>query len=247
MLTVGVDLAADPAKTGMCAVDWAGPEILVHARPITDDQIVDAVVRADVTGFDVPLGWPDGFIDAITAHRDQRGWPPVEVEPPEDREALRVRLTDLFEIATGARPLSVSTDRIGVAAMRGARLQDLLVARGVQIDRSGVSGALVETYPAGALRTWGLRSVGYKGPANRAILEELIEDFAAKVGPSGPRIGQASREFTDDDFDAVICAVVARGARQGETVEPGPEHLDRARREGWIHSPIAALRDIITE
>ena len=53
----------------------------------------------------------------------------------------------------------MSTDRIGVAAMRGARLQHLLDAAGVPVDRSGVTGRIVEAYPAAALQAWGLANI----------------------------------------------------------------------------------------
>jgi hypothetical protein len=26
---------------------------------------------------DVPLGWPDQFVDAVVAHRERSGWPPT--------------------------------------------------------------------------------------------------------------------------------------------------------------------------
>src|SRR3546814_4905134 len=84
-----------------------------------------------MAAIDVPLGWPDEFIDAVVAHRDRRGWPPIAAEPPEDRLPLRYRTTDLLTRISGAQPLSVSSDLIGVAAMRGARIQHLLEKAGV--------------------------------------------------------------------------------------------------------------------
>lgn len=145
MHTVGVDLAADPGRTGLCEIDWRTLEVTVHERPITDHVILKVLTDADIAGFDVPLGWPDDFVAAVTSHSEQRGWPPAGTDAPADRVPLRFRLTDLDQIAHGSRPLSVSTDRIGVAAMRGARLQAMLASAGVRVDRSGVTGAVVET------------------------------------------------------------------------------------------------------
>ena len=149
MRTFGIDLSADPARTGACRIDWdaASVSFLSHAG---DAELVAAAVASDMTAIDVPLGWPDQFVEAIVAHREGRGWPPVATESPADRVPLRYRVTDVAAMAAGARPLSVSSDLIGVAAMRGARLQHLLGAAGVPVDRSGVTGRVVEVYPAAA-------------------------------------------------------------------------------------------------
>ena len=183
MRTLGIDLSANPAKTGACEVDWDTGAITFLDRPTSDEQLVEAVQRADLTAIDVPLGWPDGFIDAVVAHRDHTGWPPIGTAPPEDRIALRYRTTDLVTRTGGSRPLSVSSDLIGVAAMRGARIQHLLETAGVPVDRSGVTGRIIEAYPAAALRVWGLSSSKYKGTTNAEACRILARKLTDRCGP----------------------------------------------------------------
>ena len=62
------------------------------------------------------------------------------------------------------------------------------------------------------------------------------------VGTRLSRAAAACLDGCDDDgLDAFVCAVVARAALAGQTIHPGPEHLDVARREGWIHVPTGEL------
>ena len=56
---------------------------------------------------------------------------------PEARRLLRYRLTDRRFAETGRWPLSVSTDLIGVPALRAAAIQRRLVEEGLVVDRSG--------------------------------------------------------------------------------------------------------------
>jgi hypothetical protein len=73
---------------------------------VDDDELLRMVADADKVGIDVPLGWPVGFIQAITAHRDGELWPEITLG------GLRFRLTDLHvQRQTGRWPLSVSSDR----------------------------------------------------------------------------------------------------------------------------------------
>ena len=244
MNTLGIDLSANPLKTGACQIDWVSAAVTFLRRPAGDDELVAAVAASDMTGIDVPLGWPDAFIDAVAAHRDRAGWPPASVQPPGDRVPLRYRVTDLALIAAGAHPLSVSTDRIGVAAMRGARLQHLLVAAGVPVDRSGVTGRIVEVYPAAALRAWGLASSRYKGTVNATACASLVLELVTRCGALRAHAAAALDGCDDDGLDAFVCAVVARAVLLGRTTMPPPEHVDVARREGWIHVPTASLAAI---
>jgi predicted nuclease with RNAse H fold len=243
--TLGIDLSANPAKTGACDVDWAAGTVVLLDRPTTDEQLVEAALSADMVAIDVPLGWPDGFVDALVAHRDGVGWPPITTDPPEDRLPLRYRTTDVMIRAGGAQPLSVSSDRIGVAAMRGARLQHLLGEANVPVDRSGQTGRVVEAYPAAALRAWGLTSFGYKGVPNRAVCGQLRTELASQCGWLAAAAALCLDGCDDDALDAFVCAIVARAALAGMTTRPPDEHAGVARREGWIHVPTASLSEVV--
>ena len=168
----------------------------------------------------------------------------MSVEPPGDRVPLRYRVADLAVMAGGGRPLSVSTDRIGVAAMRGARLQHLFGAAGVPVDRSGVTGRIAEVYPAAALRAWGLASSQYKGKVNATACASLVFELVARCGPLGASAATALDGCDDDGLDAFICALVGRAVLVGHTTRPPREHVDVARREGWIHVPTASLAEL---
>lgn len=242
--TFGIDLSADPSRTGACEIDWSSGTVSLLGPPATDEALVAAAVAADMTAIDVPLGWPDDFVEAVAAHHRRMGWPPAPVVPPADRVPLRYRLTDRVLMAGGGRPLSVSSDLIGVAAMRGARLQHLLVAAGVPVDRSGVTGRVVEAYPAAALRAWGLVSSGYKGLVNAAACRSLAGELAAGCGRLARAVAAALDGCDDHGLDAFVCALVARAARAGLTTRPAGDQVEVARREGWIHVPTAGVREI---
>jgi predicted nuclease with RNAse H fold len=242
--TFGIDLSANPANTGACAIDWDAGTVsfLPHAG---DDELVAGAVASDMTAIDVPLGWPDQFVEAVVAHRDGSGWPPGETASPADRVPLRYRVTDLAAIAAGARPLSVSSDLIGVAAMRGARLQHLLGGAGVPVDRSGATGRVAEVYPAATLRGWGLVSSRYKGRANTAACRSLAGELAGRCGRLGAAAAAVLEGCDDNRLDAFVCALVARAVLTGQTSRPSSEQLGAARREGWIHLPTVGLADLV--
>lgn len=244
MRTLGIDLSANPMKTGACQIDWGSGGVAFLSRPVVDEELVVAAASSDMTAIDVPLGWPDEFVDALVAHREGPGWPSVSLEPPADRVALRYRVTDLAVMAAGARPLSVSTDRIGVAAMRGARLQHLFDAAGVSVDRSGVTGRIAEAYPAAALQAWGLASSQYKGKVNATACASLAFELVARCGPLRTSAAAALDGCDDDGLDAFVCALLARAVLRGHTTRPPLEHVDVARREGWIHVPTTSLAEL---
>lgn len=247
MRTVGVDLAAAPERTGLCEIDWDARRVRLWPRPVDDDAIVSAIAASDLAGLDVPLGWPDDFVGALGAFHDHGDWLPADIEPPADRVALRYRLTDRVIQRAGAQPLSVSTDRIGVPAMRAARLQHLLRRAGIPVDRSGTTGRIAETYPAGALRVWGLTHRGYKRAANVATLQTLVAEVVARGGLFGDAAAACLQRCDDDDFDAFVCALVARAVVLGLTAGPSDDELPVARREGWIHLPTGSLEQVLVQ
>jgi predicted nuclease with RNAse H fold len=248
--TLGIDLAAQPANTSACAIDWgAGRPVVSELRSGLDDQtLLDAIFSADKVGIDAPFGWPDEFVEAVTAHRNRAGWPGSGEDQDIYRFHLSFRATDRRLIERGARrPLSVSTDLIGVVAMRCAYLLDRLAAGGEPVDRAG-SGKVIEAYPAPALTYWGLSAIGYKSRVGVARIPELLSSVEEGLG--GIQMTPQQRQLAGADhncFDALIASLVARAAALGLTQPPeSDEERERAVREGWIHVPTNPLPHLLS-
>lgn len=248
MRTLGIDLAAQPRGTGACMIEWAhdGASVTQLSAGLTDEGLLELIAGAAKVGIDAPLGWPDDFVEAVVAHRDRAGWPGRGRNQDEYRFQLAFRQTDRRLIEGGVRrPLSVSTDLIGVVAMRCANLLELLAARGEPVDRAG-SGKVVEVYPAPALTAWGINATGYKSKAGAGRLPALLDTLEQALG--GLDLDPEQRHVASSDhncFDAIVASLVARSAALGLTTAPDPgEEADRAVREGWIHLPTNALADL---
>ncbi len=249
MRTVGIDLAAQPSRTALAVVQWHTQAATVTEllRPTSDEQILAAVLDCDCAGFDVPLGWPAPFADFIADQRSDQQLPLANADAWRD---LAYRLTDRIVAQTfGKTPLSVSTDRIALAAIRGATLQAHLRDAGVDVSRDG-SGRILETYPAVALRQWKITTSGpYKGTDRAraaANLTSLVDALMAAAPwlDLGPHEGLC--RTNDDAFDAVICALIARAHQRGQCTRPTPEQQALARIEGWIAVPEAPLAALLT-
>lgn len=201
-MTAGLDLAAMPERTALASIKWAGGRAVIRdvICPAGDDVILEAIRQADKTGIDCPLGWPDAFVDFVTAHRSGHvallpdglgtGW----------RRPLTMRHTDTV---VHDKPLSVSADRIAHVALRCAVLLAKLDAAGRPVDRSG-AGTVVEVYPAASLLRWGLRHRGYKQPRAPDALASVAGDLLAAAPwlDCGPHEETIRRSH--DAFDAVI-------------------------------------------
>lgn len=233
MITAGIDLASQPERTAACVIEWRDGRAGVVELPqgVDDDLIRSLIRRSHWTGIDVPLGWPDSFIAAVSAHHAAVGWAGGELAQ------LRMRATDEWvHQRTGRWPLSVSSDRIAVPALRAARILSRLPA---SRDRSG-TGPVVEVYPAAALRIWGFESRRYKRVAGTAARSALVTAFRTETerwlemdGEGWERCAQS-----DDAFDALVAALVTRAAAC-RLVDPCPAGLrDAASREGWIMLPV---------
>ncbi|WP_185996154.1 DUF429 domain-containing protein [Nocardioides campestrisoli] len=239
MITAGIDLSADVKKTGVASIEWSDGRAVVVDLSVGqhDDAALCELIRAvDKTGIDCPLGWPSPFIDYLIAHR--AGGHDLVV--PETRHALTQRTTDIHVTArTGTRPLSVSADRIGSAAMRCAAVLSILTRSGARVDRTGQTGPIVEVYPAAALKFWGLPNTGYKG--TKATETGQRSTLVSRILRAMPWLDLGDHResclHSDDALDAVLCAVIAGLSRQG-LCEPVPESaLQVAQAEGWVALP----------
>jgi predicted nuclease with RNAse H fold len=253
---VGIDLATEAKRTGVVIVTPEGARAVATLPTdgfVADDRgLVELVDGGTVVGLDSPLGWPDDFVAAVTAHRLSARWPNFEHRSTDRiRESLRHRTTDLFvrSLDLGSTPLSVSSDLIGVVAMRGAWLQSAWAKRWGRLEPRDGSGRLVETYPAAALRAWGLlarRGVRYKGggaqgarESQREERQRIIEEIEQR-SDSWLAVTTAVHDAaiaSDHELDALVSALVALAARANATYPVPLDAREPALREGWIHVP----------
>lgn len=113
---------------------------------------------------------------------------------------------------------------------------DAMAARGERVDRAG-SGRVVEVYPAAALRQWGLWQASYKGADGRAALGRIVDALTTALSALAiPHDFGMLIRHSDDAFDALICALVARAAQIGLVDSPDNDEprllrapADRAR------------------
>lgn len=136
MQTLGIDLAAQPEKTGVAWLEWTVGKARVTELNVgaSDESLLKAMTTAGKTGIDCPLGWPGEFVAFVSRHQDDH----VVMEPglaADWRRRLCYRVTDLHLKATvpGIQGLSVSSDRIGVTTMRCAALLSQLAAWGAKL------------------------------------------------------------------------------------------------------------------
>lgn len=243
MRVAGVDLATEADRTGLAILDVGEPQTINAQVTIgelrlgaDDDAIRNAIAQASGTGIDVPLGWPQSFVEFVSDHASG-SLPAPETTDREWRRRLALRETDRhIQRRTGVWPMSVATERIAYAAMRWAGIEARLRAESVPVARDG-SGAVYEVYPAAALKVWGLRHRGYKGQKNSEVRHQLVDDLS-ELFPNLEWNGHRELCFADDNaLDAVLAAIIALEAYLGRC-EPAPADLIlSALREGWIWIP----------
>ena len=235
--TLGIDLASQHTNTAVCTIEWSDAGARVTALQRGGDELKDEPLRAAIraghvkVGIDAPFGWPADFVAAITAHERFEAWPSGD---------MTYRLTDrVVHRDVGKLPLSVLTDKIAYCAMRCARLLD-----GLDAPRDG-SGLVVEAYPDAALRRWlpdsflDTRTPSYKGEPGGERRTALVDAVFAALG-SRFEIDDAERAKcieSDDSFDALLCALIARAAERDMTIPPNDDQARLANLEGWIHLP----------
>jgi len=243
MLTVGVDLAAEPTKTAVAWIDWSptGASVRELVLGAEDELVTGAITEAGKAGIDCPLGWPEKFVAFVSAHQIGNVVVPAEVAGRDWRRALAFRVTDAAVRDTiGLVPLSVAADRIAHTAMRCAGLLAQLAREGQPVDRCG-TGVVVEVYPAASLKQWGLPYRGYKGTVNVTNLAQVVDALLAAAPwlTLGPYDDACRR--SDDALDAVIAAMTARAALRGLVTSPSSNQAGMAMTEGWIALPTCHL------
>jgi hypothetical protein len=84
---------------------------------------------------------------------------------------------------------------------------------------------------------------GYKKQEGTIVRAQAIDRLRAKLPTlilDGDALDRCQR--SDDAFDALVCALVARAAGLGLTTPPAPgDQAKQAHVEGWIHLPISDL------
>jgi len=243
VITVGVDLAAADAGTAVAVVEWSAASArLVSLRlGASDADIVAAARAATKIGIDCALGWPDEFVAFVSGHADAPRAPDAD-GGASWRRRLAYRETDrVVHAVTGRWPLSVSTDRLGVTALRCAGLVSRLRADGHDVDRAG-AGTIAEVYPGATLRVWGFDTRGYR--VDPAVRRALLEAMLAAAPWLDLGENAASMVRSGDAFDAVVAALATRASARGAVIAPEPDQLAAARREGWIALPTGALADL---
>jgi predicted nuclease with RNAse H fold len=244
MLIAGLDLAAEPKGSALAVIDFSASKgQLVSLQVDVDDADVLAT-SSSVTklGIDCALGWPMAFTQFVQRHALADASLGMFDGDLELRRKLAYRETDrAVKEVTGRWPLSVSTDRLGMTAIRCAGLLSKLGSEGHNVNRAG-TGLVVEVYPAASMKLWKLDSNGYrKSPdARRALLAEIHR--------AAPWLETAS--FAElmiescDAFDAVVAALAARSAALGLATTAPPHQRDRAEVEGWLHLPTGTLAEL---
>lgn len=260
MRTLGIDISAQPNTTGIAAIEWDTQDgrprleqVLVpeRVRAGSDEHLLKLLTdgRYERVGLDAPFGWPVDFAHAVNAWSTQRGTSANE-SARKSMYGLTHRATDRFVQQTVEKraeqrltPLSVSTDKIAVPAMRTMHLISQVDG---QPDLSGEEGPWVEVYPSAALALWELPHRGYKrGDSARARRAEIAEGILTSTSLAADP-AELERMLADDHFlDAVVCALVARAAALNATTLPPPVDVDPARTEGWIHLPMDGLETLI--
>lgn len=237
MRIVGVDLAADPKRTGLAMLrDGEQPMVELARVGAEDDVIIEAVRGADRAGVDVPVGWPDRFVEFLSAHAADEHPAPASTGA-EWRRRLAMRATDLaVHRRTGLTPLSVSTDRIAHPAFRWAGIEARLRDMHVDVARDG-SGIVCEVYPAATLQCWSLPHRGYKGAKTARLRSDLVAALVERLTWLDWNGYEEVCAADDDVLDAVLAALTAREVAHGRCDGPPPDGREIARREGWILLP----------
>lgn len=244
MISAGIDLSAEPKGTALALLDFNNnkAKLVLLEQGLEDKDLIDKTINADKIGIDCALGWPMKFFEFLKDHQDLKNQTLID-GGIDFRRTLAYRETDReIHRLTGRWPLSVSTDRLGLTAIRTAGLLSKYQASGVAIDRSG-EGRLVEVYPGATLRNWNLGTKNYRvdSRARQNLLDQLLAQAPwLELGENQEKMLEST-----DCFDAVIAALATRAAYRGQYQKPSKDQQEAARVEGWIALPSGGLERLI--
>lgn len=245
MLIAGVDLAAEPKGTALALIDWIpGRAVLTDLQlGVADEAIVSAATGVTKIGIDCALGWPVEFINFVNLQAEISTGSPQFDGGIDWRRKLAYRETDRrVRQVTGRWPLSVSTDRLGMTAMRATGLLSKMAHHGISIDRSG-AGKVVEIYPAASMRIWGFQTSGYR--ASRDIRAQLLKSVLTEAPWLDLQSNTELMIESCDAFDSVIAALATRSAALGQYQAPEAALIEQAKIEGWVALPNASLGGLV--
>jgi predicted nuclease with RNAse H fold len=243
MISAGIDLAAEPKGTALALLEFTNNKanLLYLEQGLDDQALIDKTINADKVGIDCAFGWPIEFAKFIAQNQDPTNKEPID-GGMDFRRTLSFRETDrVIKELTGRWPLSVSTDRLGLTAMRCAGLLSRYQQAGTEVDRSG-SGKLAEVYPGATLRTWSFDTTNYR--VNKDVRAKLTKELNRQA----PWLELNNTELmieSADAFDAVIAALAARAIHQGQYNKPTADQQASALIEGWICLPTADLESLV--
>lgn len=254
MITIGIDMAAQPTNTAACRIDWGTGKTRVD-QPCGDDFIAALLDEASggseasgcVVAIDAPFGWPTSFSDAVDSWtKGDEQW---SLSYADHAEKLRHRECDIAlnalltsrSVQQTLTPISVSADKVGATAMRCAYLLSGWAGRSAIdcVHRNGLP--VVECYPAAALAVWGIDRKGYKGKADgtHEARTEILRQLRDRTGLHID--GDAEIVATDHALDAFVSALIARAVALG-AVEP--RGVIENIHEGWIELPEAGALEV---
>ena len=240
-LIIGLDAASQYGKFGWavgrptssgCAIDKTG---ILGSETEAAEGIEGLAkwlrTRSHVlVAVDAPLGWPAVMGRTLATHAAGR-----PLDSTKD-ELFHRRTDDAIRDRFKKRPLEVGADKIARASHQALTvLKELRLRSGQEIPLAWnprFSGAAaIEVYPAATLIARGLPAGGYKdkklGFSARVALAERL-----KGQMSGVNAVRALE--SEHKFDACLCVLAAADFLAGDCVQPQPDALPIAKKEGWI-------------
>lgn len=238
MITLGIDMSSQAPNTAACKIEWfQDGTCKVHPAFLScDDTCLDELIKeVNAVGIDAPFGWPEPFRKAVS---DGISIPWMDCRDKvilrtTDWETIRI-LKHLPDLKNRPRPLSVSSDRIALPAMR---TMALLQRQPVRVTDKAGDGKFYEVYPAATLAVWGVRLNGYKagGKAKTEAALRRRREMVCQLRAWIPEIPEDYAQ-TDHGLDALVASLSARAAAFQWTFLPGKD-AELAKTEGWIHIP----------